>query len=137
MVGVLYVQAIVHGGGARGARRCIMGMRDQEGESNERLCARSNLAQSLSSGGKYAESERMHREVHSIQMRVMAVEHHTTLNSANDIATCLWRRGKTLGPSSSTARCMPYGCVAWTGAPVHPQSVGRARPLPLAPREEC
>jgi hypothetical protein len=131
------VQAIVHGGGARGAGRCIMGMRDQEGESNERLCARSNLAQSLSSGGKYAESERMHREVHSIQMRVMAVEHHTTLNSANDIATCLWRRGKTLGPSSSTARCMPYGCVAWTGAPVHPQSVGRARPLPLAPREEC
>ena len=57
MVGVLNVQARLHGGGARGAGRCIVGVRDQEGESNARLCARSNLAQSLSSGGKYAESD--------------------------------------------------------------------------------
>jgi hypothetical protein len=69
-------------------------MRDADEESNERWCAAHNLAQSLKEEGRYAEAERIHREVNGIMTRVLGAEHPETLTSACEIASCLRKQAK-------------------------------------------
>jgi hypothetical protein len=53
-------------------------VRDQAEESADRLDAANNLAGSLLARGRYAEAERMQRELHGVQMRVLGAEHPDT-----------------------------------------------------------
>ena len=71
-----------------------MRMRDEDEESAERLAAAANLAQSLYGEGKHAEADRIFREVHSVQIRVLGVEHPNTLSSAANLALGLSNQGK-------------------------------------------
>ena len=68
--------------------------RDQPEESPERLCAAHNLAQSLKGDGRYAEAERIFRELHDVRMRVDGAEHAETLANASEIGSCFGGQGK-------------------------------------------
>ena len=48
---------------------------DEAEESAERLAAAHNLADARDGDGQYAEAERINREVHSVQRRVLGEEH--------------------------------------------------------------
>ncbi len=65
-----------------------------EEESTERLAAAANLAQSRCGEGKHTEAERIFREVHATQLRVLGAEHLDTLHSAANLAQCLSIQGK-------------------------------------------
>jgi tetratricopeptide (TPR) repeat protein len=67
---------------------------DQAEESEERLAAATNLAQSHQSKGKYAEAERIYREALSVYRRVLGDEHLATLNTAACLAQSLWQQAK-------------------------------------------
>ena len=58
------------------------------------LTSASNLAMSLAAQGKYAEAERIEREVHEAEKRVLGAEHPHTLSSANNLASSLSNQGK-------------------------------------------
>jgi hypothetical protein len=49
---------------------------------------------SLSNQGKHAEAERIQREVHEVQKRVLGAEHPATMTSANSLALSLSNQGK-------------------------------------------
>jgi hypothetical protein len=67
---------------------------DQAEESDERLCAAHNLAVSRRFEGKYADAERINREVLDVQRRVLGEEHPDTLRSADHLALSLMHQGK-------------------------------------------
>jgi hypothetical protein len=69
-------------------------VRDEAEESKDRLAAADNLAQVRSSDGRYAESERIHREVLVVKRRVFGEEHPSTLTSAHNLASSLSSQGK-------------------------------------------
>jgi len=52
-----------------------------------------NLALALSSQGKYAEAEKMHRETLALREKVSGKEHPDTLTSMNDLAQALSDQG--------------------------------------------
>ena len=56
----------------------------QAAESAERLEAEGDLAASLVGQGKYADAERINREVLGVQKRVLGAEHPETLRSASN-----------------------------------------------------
>jgi hypothetical protein len=58
------------------------------------LTVASNLALSLSGQGKYADAERIGREVLGVKRRVLGEEHPDTLNSAIHLGTTLAYRAK-------------------------------------------
>jgi hypothetical protein len=58
------------------------------------LTTENNVASSLRFQGKYAEAERIQREVHSLQIRVLGAEHPSTLLTANNLAASLSYQGK-------------------------------------------
>jgi hypothetical protein len=66
----------------------------QAAESLERLLAEGNLANTLLNQGKYAQAERVLRDLHAVQMRVYGAEHPETLTSANNLAMSLSGQGK-------------------------------------------
>jgi predicted ABC-class ATPase len=53
------------------------------------LTSASNLASSLYGQGKYAQAERIHREVLGAKRRVLGEEHPEMLTSANNLAQSL------------------------------------------------
>jgi Flp pilus assembly protein TadD len=53
-----------------------------------------NLALSLSDQGKTVDAERIQREVHDVQRRVLGAEHPDTLTTANNLAMSLSYQGK-------------------------------------------
>ena len=59
---------------------------DQAEESEERLCAASNLAECRVCDGQYADAERINREVLRGRRRVLGKEHPDTLTSASNLA---------------------------------------------------
>ena len=67
---------------------------DEADSSSERLAAVHNLAQARNRDGMYVEAERIHREVHGVQRRVLGDEHPSTLTSACNLAESLWSQGK-------------------------------------------
>jgi hypothetical protein len=67
---------------------------DEAEESAERLSAAGNLAECRRCDGHYAEAERIHREVHSVQRRVLGDERPCTLTSASNLASSLYGQGK-------------------------------------------
>ena len=69
-------------------------MRDRAEDDRERLSAAGNLAASLSRQGKYAEAEKMEREVLAVSKRVLGAEHPDTLTAAGNLALSLKRQGK-------------------------------------------
>jgi hypothetical protein len=62
---------------------------DEAEESDERLCAASNLAECRRFDGQYADAERINREVLGVRRRVLGEEHRDTLTSANNLARSL------------------------------------------------
>ena len=66
----------------------------QAAESLERLLAEGNLALSLLHQGKYAQAERVLRDLHVVMMRVLGAEHPGTLTTAGNLAAALSRQGK-------------------------------------------
>jgi hypothetical protein len=93
----------------------------QAAESVERLAAEGNLARtprrtaarpmSLVQRGEHALAERMLRDLHAVQMRVLGAEHSDTLTSANGLAMSLSLPGKyahaeTIQRRSGSARCL-------------------------------
>ena len=59
---------------------------NQAAENDERLAAEGNLAVSLVQRGEHAQAERMLRDLHEVQMRVLGAEHPDTLSRASDLA---------------------------------------------------
>ena len=55
-------------------------------ENGERLAAANNLASCRRNEGKYAEAERIEREVLGVQMRIPGEEHPETLRGADNLA---------------------------------------------------
>jgi hypothetical protein len=84
---------------------------DEAEEIAKRLAAADNLASSLSSQGKHAEAERIHREVLGAKRRVLGEEHPKTLTSAGILASlCLSAFSADRlapAPSSSSTRRQP------------------------------
>ncbi len=66
----------------------------QAAESLERLDADGNLADAFLHQGKYAQAERMLRDLHAARMRVLGAEHPGTLTSACNLAMSLSYQGK-------------------------------------------
>jgi hypothetical protein len=58
------------------------------------LTSASNLAISLVDQGKYADAERIEREVLGVKKRVLGAEHPSTLTSTSNLATSLSYQGK-------------------------------------------
>jgi hypothetical protein len=58
------------------------------------LSTANNRAMSLSCQDKYADAERIEREVHEVQKHVLGAEHPDTLTSAKNLATSLSKQGK-------------------------------------------
>ncbi len=58
-------------------------------ERPDTLSTASNPAASLFNQGKYAEAERIQREVYAVQKRVLGAEHPSMLTSANNLVRCL------------------------------------------------
>jgi hypothetical protein len=73
------------------ARQLVGARRSRElGEEHpDTLRSANNLARSLSNQGKYAEAERIHREVLGARRRVLGEEHPDTLKSACNLASSL------------------------------------------------
>jgi hypothetical protein len=69
-------------------------MRVHGAEHPDTLASAHDLASSLSGQGKYADAERIHREVHGVQKRVLGAEHPHTLASASNLAMSLTKQGK-------------------------------------------
>ena len=67
---------------------------DEAEESEERLAAAHNLGNARDKDGKYADAERIHREVHAVRRRILGEEHRQTLESAGNLAPSLSRQGK-------------------------------------------
>ena len=67
---------------------------DEAEESAERLCAAHNLASCRHYDGRFAESERIEREVLGVRRRVLGEEHPDTLSAAGNLAQSLSRQGK-------------------------------------------
>jgi hypothetical protein len=63
-------------------------------EHPDTLTSASNLASYLASQGKYADAERIEREVLGVRKRVLGAEHPSTLASANNLAASLEGQGK-------------------------------------------
>ncbi|MEI6162120.1 MAG: MFS transporter [Roseococcus sp.] len=63
-------------------------------EHPDTLATAGNLAQSLSRQGKYADAERIEREVLGVRRRVLGEEHPETLLSTANLATTLARQAK-------------------------------------------
>jgi hypothetical protein len=63
-------------------------------EHRDTLTSASNLAMSLAHQGKYADAERIQREVLEVMMRVHGAEHPSTLTSANNLSMFLSNQGK-------------------------------------------
>ncbi len=72
-----------------GARRRVLGK-----EHPHTLTSAGNLASSLWDQGKYAEAERIHREVLGVKRRVLGEEHPSTLNAVGNLAQSLSYQGK-------------------------------------------
>ena len=64
-------------------------MRVHGAEHPDTLTSAGNLAMSLSDQGKYADAERIEREVHEVEKRVLGAEHPATLTSASNLASYL------------------------------------------------
>jgi Flp pilus assembly protein TadD len=60
----------------------------------ETLASMSNLAGVLSSRGKYAEAETMHRETLALKEEALGKKHPSTLISINNLAVVLSSQGK-------------------------------------------
>ena len=60
-------------------------VRDRAEDDRERLSAAGNLAASLSRQGKYAEAEKIEREVLAVSKRVLGAEHPDTLTTASSL----------------------------------------------------
>ena len=67
---------------------------DEAEESAERLAAADNLAHARKGQGRYAEAERIIRQVLGVRRRVLGEEHPETLTSANNLASSLAHQGK-------------------------------------------
>ena len=69
-------------------------VRVQVEESEERLQAAHNLADSYLRVGKFAEAERILLELFGVTRRLLGPEHHDTLNAVGDLASALLGQGK-------------------------------------------
>ena len=67
---------------------------DQAEESEEWRAASCNLADCRRSNGKYAEAERIERQVLGVLRRVLGEEHPDTLTTAANLATSLCKQGQ-------------------------------------------
>ena len=67
---------------------------DEAAESEERLCAALNLAQCRLRDARFADAERIQREVLGVRRRVEGEEHPDTLASAGNLALSLSHQGK-------------------------------------------
>ena len=76
-------------------------VRDQPLESEDRLAAANNLANSLFGQGKHAEAEQMFREVLDVQRRVLGPGHPHTLASVSNLASLDSIRSASIVPFAS------------------------------------
>ena len=67
---------------------------DEAEESEERLAAAHNLGNARDKDGKYADAERINREVLGVERRVLGEEHPETLTTASNLAQSLSKQGK-------------------------------------------
>ena len=81
-------------------------VRDRAEDDGERLTAAGNLADSLSSQGKYDEAETMQREVLAVKQRVLGADHPDTLSTAGNLAYYLSRQESTMRRRRWSARCL-------------------------------
>jgi tetratricopeptide (TPR) repeat protein len=72
-------------------------VRYEETDNSERVAAASTLAQAREGEGRYAEAERIIREVLGVSRRVLGEEHPDTLTHASNLAKSLWNQGKFAG----------------------------------------
>jgi tetratricopeptide (TPR) repeat protein len=70
---------------------------DQAEESEERLFATNNLADSRLGDGKHAEAEQIYRELLGVMERVFGKEHPATLTTANNLSTSFYNQGNPAG----------------------------------------
>ncbi len=91
------------------------------------LMSASNLAASLSRQGKYADAERIEREVLGVQKRVLGAEHPDTLTSACNLATSLSDQGKHV-EAELMLHATLSSCQRVLG-PAHPNTLKNARSL--------
>ena len=81
MATVSDVQAILHGGEVHEVRKRVLGA-----EHPHTLTVAGNLSRSLSGQGKYADADRIERQLLEVQKRVLGAEHPSTLTSAANLA---------------------------------------------------
>jgi hypothetical protein len=107
----------------------------QVAESTERLHVQSNLARSLSRQGKYADAERIQREVLGERERVLGAEHPRTLSTANNLAATLSNQGK-----HSEAEAIQHevlGVQKRVLGPEHPDTLTSANNLATVLAYQC
>ncbi len=126
--------------------RCFQGARRRRvlGEEHPAaipatLTSASNLALSLSGQGKYADAERISREVFGVYMRVQDEEHSATLTSTGNLAASLSGQGKYADAERIQREVLGTRrrvlATARRGASRHAGECGQSGGVALGPRE--